>query len=88
MKNVKRKIVPAMAIVIFIFTVSFDSHTQNLVINEFMASNQSSIVDEDGDSSDWLELFNANTEAISLSGHYLTDDVDDISVYIRSITRR
>ena len=77
MKNSKSSLFPVIATVILVFTVSNDVQSQKLFINEFMASNQISIEDEDGDSSDWLELFNATSESISLSGCYLTDDVDD-----------
>jgi hypothetical protein len=44
------------------------------VISEFMASNGSSLVDEDGQSSDWIELHNAGGASASLAGWYLTDD--------------
>lgn len=45
-----------------------------VVINEFMASNGGSILDEDGDDSDWIELYNAGTEVINLAGYGLSDD--------------
>lgn len=48
-----------------------------LVINEFMASNDS-FSDEDGDSSDWIELCNLTEETINLDGWYLTDDPDEL----------
>lgn len=41
-------------------------------INEFMASNKSTLVDEDGDKSDWIEIYNPGTTAISLDGWHLT----------------
>jgi hypothetical protein len=43
-------------------------------ITEFMAANASTITDEDGDDSDWIELQNAGTNAVSLAGWMLTDD--------------
>jgi hypothetical protein len=48
-----------------------------LVINEFMASNNS-FLDEDGDSSDWIEIFNQTEQAVSLDGWYLTDDPNNL----------
>jgi hypothetical protein len=45
-----------------------------LLISEFLASNQSSIVDEDGDHSDWIEIYNPCTPDVDLNGWYLTDD--------------
>lgn len=47
---------------------------QNIVINEVQASNQSTIQDDDGDYSDWIEIFNADTVAVNLQGYGLSDD--------------
>ena len=47
---------------------------QPILINEFMASNDRTLADEDGDYPDWIELFNAGDEAVDLSGYSLTDD--------------
>ena len=56
-----------------------------LVINEFMARNDSEpplrkgdLLDEDGDPSDWIEIYNPNNEAINLDGWFLTDDANDM----------
>ena len=43
-----------------------------VVINEFLASNQNGLTDEDGDHSDWLELYNSGAVAIDLIGWSLT----------------
>ena len=48
-----------------------------LFINEFMAANETIIPNEDGDYVDWVELYNASGEAISLEGLYVTDDLDE-----------
>ncbi len=45
-----------------------------LLINEFMADNEGSVLDDDGVASDWLELFNAGDEAVPLDGYGLSDD--------------
>jgi len=47
----------------------------NLHITEFMADNESSLRDEDGDYSDWIEIYNAGTTLQNLDGWSLTDDV-------------
>ena len=49
------------------------------VITEFLASNDSVFLDEDGDSSDWLEILNAGDSVLDLTGWYLTDDAGDLS---------
>lgn len=52
-------------------------NAQDVRINEFMASNASTLSDEDGDFSDWIELYNSGEIAVSLQGWVLTDDVND-----------
>ena len=49
-----------------------------IVINEFMASNKSGIRDEDGDHSDWIELYNNSDMAVNLLGWGLTDDANNL----------
>jgi hypothetical protein len=44
-----------------------------IVINEFMAANKSSLADEDGDFSDWIELYNPGPRPAKLIGYALTD---------------
>ena len=47
----------------------------SLFINEFMASNDSTLADEAGDYDDWVELYNASDSTLSLAGLSLTDDL-------------
>lgn len=44
-----------------------------VVINEFMAGNSTGQTDEDGESSDWIELHNRSQASVSLDGWFLTD---------------
>ena len=44
-----------------------------VVINEFMASNSGAQRDEDGDSSDWIEIYNGTDAPVNLDGWSLTD---------------
>ncbi|MFC1898267.1 CotH kinase family protein [Candidatus Cloacimonadota bacterium] len=50
---------------------------QSIFINEAMSSNSMTIYDEDGDSPDWIEIYNAETYEVSLDGFGLSDDVAD-----------
>ncbi|MCX6953724.1 MAG: CotH kinase family protein [Verrucomicrobia bacterium] len=43
------------------------------VISEFMASNSTTLADDDGAFSDWIELYNPDSTAADLTGWYLTD---------------
>ena len=50
----------------------------DLFINEFMAKNDDAVAGPEGDYPDWIELYNNGTEAVNLSGMYLTDDLADL----------
>ncbi len=50
-----------------------------LKITEFGASNHDVIKDYDGDSSDWIEIYNSGASAVSLAGMHLTDDATKLS---------
>ncbi len=50
--------------------------SQDIVINEVMSSNGETVTDEDGESPDWLELYNAGSEAKNLAGWGISDDAD------------
>jgi len=45
-----------------------------LVINEFMAKNDGSILDPYGDYDDWIEIYNYGDEAVDIGGMYLADN--------------
>lgn len=45
-----------------------------IVINEFMADNDNTVADQNGEFDDWVELYNNTSSPISLNGLYLTDD--------------
>lgn len=50
-----------------------------LLIAEFMASNNATLRDEDGDFSDWIEIYNADREPVSIGGWYLTGSAQDLT---------
>lgn len=45
-----------------------------IVINEFLATNQADTTDEAGQHEDWIELYNNTTSALDLFGLYLSDN--------------
>ncbi len=51
----------------------------DLVIAEIMADNQSTLKDEDGDASDWIEIYNRGTTTVDLEGWHLTDKADRLT---------
>ncbi len=46
---------------------------QNILINEFMTSNRTSLPDEDGDLADWIELYNPGNVSVDLTDYWLSD---------------
>ena len=65
--------------IIFNMALLLSSHSvaSTLVINEFMSSNQSSLKDNYGDYSDWIEIYNYGDAAIDLYGWGLSDNDDE-----------
>ncbi len=47
----------------------------NLVINEFLASNDTGITDEMGEFEDWVEIHNPGPADVAMGGLFLTDDL-------------
>jgi hypothetical protein len=52
---------------------------ESVVISEFLAANVTGLRDEDGDTSDWIELANAGTNLVNLGGWFLTDDPGNLT---------
>ncbi|MGI9243084.1 MAG: lamin tail domain-containing protein, partial [Verrucomicrobiales bacterium] len=68
---------PALGTLAITFTGEPAPTIPNIVINEWMASNQSQIIDPaDGRYEDWMELYNAGDVAVDLAGFTLTDDLN------------
>ncbi len=45
----------------------------SVIINEIMASNSGSVLDESGENADWVELYNTTDQAVDMSGWGLSD---------------
>ncbi|MCD4728738.1 MAG: CotH kinase family protein [Pirellulales bacterium] len=54
----------------------------DVAINEFLAINDTTIADQDGEYDDWLELYNNSDSAFNLGGCYLTDDAGDLTQWV------
>lgn len=60
---------------VFVYTVAPQSSAASeIVINEIMATNVSSVADNFGEYDDWIELYNKSTVPVDVSGFYLTDN--------------
>lgn len=65
----------------FLLLFVVQSHGQAVFINEMMASNDNFLLDEDGDDSDWIEIYNASAQPVSLSDFYLSDKEEDLLMW-------
>ena len=69
-------------IFLYILSINHNSKSQNVVINEVMSLNSYTIMDEDGDFSDWIELYNNSDNSISILNFSLSDDYGDLNKWI------
>src|SRR5262245_32321086 len=51
----------------------------DVFISEFLAQNDGGLADQDGDASDWIEIYNAGAADVNLQGWHLTDDADELT---------
>ncbi len=58
---------------------SGDAPQAILYINEFLASNELTNTDENGDPDDWIEIFNGGNATIDIGGLYITDDLEELN---------
>jgi hypothetical protein len=54
---------------------------QSVEISEWMAANNSILIDDDDDRSDWIEIHNNSFTAINLEGWSLTDDPEHLDIW-------
>ena len=51
----------------FILQISL---SQDLIINESMSKNNNAVYDEDGDTPDWIEIYNNSLNPINMGDYY------------------
>ncbi len=67
---------------VYVFRVNVEEFADSeLVINEFMASNSNTYVDEYDEYDDWIELYNTSDDDISLDGYFLSDDSGELNMW-------
>ena len=54
----------------------------DIILSEVMTNNVTTLLDEDGESPDWIELHNDGDAAVDLGGYFLTDDDDDLNKWV------
>lgn len=73
----KQKVTIPILLFAFLFVPSVFGQTPVLKINEFLASNDTANTDPFGGHDDWIEIYNAGTEAVDIGGMYITDKLSD-----------
>ena len=71
-----RLLLPVIAFIFCAISANADP-----MISEFMASNQNSITDEDGDRPDWIEIRNPDTTPVNMAGWSLTEKPDNLQLW-------
>jgi hypothetical protein len=55
---------------------------QDIVINEFMSRNDTTLPDQDGDYPDWIELYNPGEQTVDLLNYGLSDKLNEARKWI------
>ncbi len=63
------------------FTLQTKIGVGQLVINEFMASNETAVSDEEDEFDDWIELYNTTNSDVSTAGLFLSDKVNNFDKF-------
>ncbi|HNC30748.1 MAG TPA: CotH kinase family protein [Cyclobacteriaceae bacterium] len=58
----------------------FGTIVNNIIINE-ISTTPSALLDNNGEAEDWIELYNAGSQAVNLGGLYLTDNLNNRTKY-------
>ena len=77
MSEIRRLIRSTVLIAGLLVTASLPSRGTPF-ISEFLAINDSGLQDEDGDSSDWIEIHNPDAADLNLAGWFLTDNAANL----------
>jgi len=65
---------------LLLLCLAYGTSAQTVVINEFMADNDTltQITDEANQYDDWIELYNNTNQAVNLSGYHLSDNGNNL----------
>ncbi len=63
----------------FVICLGLNTLSAQILINEVCSDNETIILDEFGESSDWLELYNSGDSEVDLSGWFLSDNSSELN---------
>ncbi|MDB6078122.1 MAG: Spore coat protein CotH, partial [Akkermansiaceae bacterium] len=69
---------PFLPLLLLLATTAISPLSATPLISEFMGKNKTTIADEDGAYSDWVEIYNPDPAAVSLNQWYLTDSAGNL----------
>jgi Na+-transporting methylmalonyl-CoA/oxaloacetate decarboxylase gamma subunit len=84
MRKKINKIIPGIVALLLIIFTSISVDAQNAValkLNEILVINDSNAVDDFGEHSAWIEIFNSSYNTVNIGGCYLTDDLNNPTKY-------
>jgi hypothetical protein len=61
---------------------TYETPPHDVVINELMPVNNTTITDEYGEYDDWIELFNLSSSTVDISGYFLTDNKKELTKWV------
>lgn len=71
----KKNLISLTFISILVCVSTFTAHAQ-IKLNEIQSSNATTIANETGKFSDWIELYNTSSSSVNIGGYYITDNRD------------
>jgi len=84
MKKKIKLLFPVLLTALIVFSVKPESKAQNASdfrLNEILVHNSTNAVDDFGEHSAWIEIFNSAYNDVNLGGCYLTDDLNNPTKY-------
>ena len=84
MQNRIIKLFPGIFILLAVVTGIQSAKAQNATdfkLNEILIVNESNYVDDFGNHSPWIEIFNSSYSPVNLGGCFLTDDLNNLTKY-------
>ena len=74
--------------ILAVLLCSVKVQAEGVVISELMPVNRTTLADDDGDFSDWIEIHNPTDQPVNLLNHGLSDDGEPVQVALSGARTR